>query len=35
MNKLEYVIDQENYILGKDKNGQTYYVKDAQNVVFS
>ena len=34
MNKLEYVIDQENYILGKDKNGQTYYVKDVQNVVF-
>ena len=34
MNQSEYVIDHEKYILGKDKNGQTHYVKEVQDVVF-
>ena len=34
MNKLEYVIDHEKYILGKDKNNKTRYVNEVQNVVF-
>ena len=34
MNKLEYVIDNEDYILGKDKDGKLHYVKEVQEVVF-
>ena len=34
MNKLEYVIDYEKYILGKDKNNKTRYVNEVQDVVF-
>ena len=34
MNKLEYVIDHEKYILGKDKNNKTRYVNEVQDVVF-
>ena len=34
MNQAEYVIDHEKYILGKDKNGQTHYVSEVQDVVF-
>ena len=34
MNRPEYVIDNEKYILGKDKNGQIHYVKEVQDVVF-
>ena len=34
MNQAEYVIDNEKYILGKDKNGQTHYVSEVQDIVF-
>ena len=34
MNQAEYVIDHEKYILGKDKNGQTHYVSEVQDIVF-
>ena len=34
MNQTEYVIDNEKYILGKDKNGQVHYVNEVQDVVF-
>ena len=30
----EYVIDNEKYILGKDKNGLVHYVKEVQDVIF-
>jgi len=34
MNPIEYVVDHEKYILGKDKNGQIHYVDEVQKVVF-
>ena len=34
MNQAEYVIDNEKYILGKDKNGQIHYVSEVQDIVF-
>lgn len=34
MNKNEFIIDNEQYVLGKDKNGKVHYIKEIQDVVF-
>ena len=34
MDKVDYVIDNTPYVLGKDKNGKVHYVKEIQEVVF-
>ena len=34
MNKNDYIIDNEQYVLGKDKNGKVHYIKEIQDVVF-
>ena len=30
---LDYIVDNEQYFLGKDKNGQPHYIKEVQDIV--
>jgi len=34
MNKADYIIDNEKYVLGKDKCGQIHYIDEVQKIVF-